>query len=201
MLQKLCIETIAVENRQLKNIRYHEDRLNKTRKALWGASEAWNLSELIVIPDTVSDALHKCRLAYGREIDNIRWEAYAFRTIRTIQKVHQDEVDYAYKYDQRPQLNALFADRGKADEILIIKQGMVTDSYYGNVAFKKDEKWYTPDTYLLPGTQRAFLLDSGIIEEARIAEEDIRKYSHIRLFNAMVGWKNAVELGVETILG
>jgi len=196
----LCIETIAVENRQLINLKYHEKRLNKTRNELWGYRDKWNLLEMIVIPDSISNDLHKCRLAYGFEIDAIKWEPYSVRTINKIQRVYHDTVDYSYKYDKREELNTLFAERKDADEILIIKQGMVTDSFYCNVAFLDGDKWYTPTTFLLPGTQRAFLLDSGIIEEAVISENDINKYSHIRLFNAMVNWENARVLDVKYIL-
>jgi len=196
----LCIETIAVENRQLKNLKYHEARLNKTRNELWGYRDKWNLSEMIVIPDSMTNDLHKCRLAYGYEIDAIKWEPYSLRTINKIRRVYHDSVDYSFKYDKREELNTLFAERKDADDILIIKQGMVTDSFYCNVAFLDGEKWYTPDTFLLPGTQRAFLLDSGIIEEAVISENDIDKYSHIRLFNAMVNWENARVLDVKYIL-
>jgi len=196
----LCIETIAVENRQLKNLKYHEARLNKTRNELWGYRDKWNLSEMIVIPDSITNDLHKCRLAYGYEIDAIKWEPYSLRTINKIRRVYHDSVDYSFKYDKREELNTLFAERKDADDILIIKQGMVTDSFYCNVAFLDGEKWYTPDTFLLPGTQRAFLLDSGIIEEAVISENDIDKYSHIRLFNAMVNWENARVLDVKYIL-
>ena len=196
----LCIETIAVENRQLKNLKYHEARLNKTRNELWGYRDKWNLSEMIVIPDSITNDLHKCRLAYGYEIDAIKWEPYSLRTINKIRRVYHDSVDYSFKYDKREELNTLFAERKDADDILIIKQGMVTDSFYCNVAFLDGEKWYTPTTFLLPGTQRAFLLDSGIIEEAVISENDINKYSHIRLFNAMVNWENARVLDVKYIL-
>ena len=200
MSQPLCIETIAVENRQFKNLAYHEARLNKTRKELWGYEGEWSLKEMLTTPDFVTDDLHKCRLAYGKDVDNINWELYRPRTIRRIKKVYHDSVYYSFKFDQRPELNELFGQREEADEILIIKRGMVTDAFYCNVAFLKDERWYTPDTYLLPGTQRAFLLDSGIVEEASISEEDVDKYSHIRLFNAMVGWENAWELEVGCIV-
>ena len=195
----LCIETIAVENRKFKNLSYHEARLNKTREKLWGYRDHWNLFEMIVIPDSITNDLHKCRMAYGYEIDAIKWELYTPRTVNKIQRVYHDSVDYSYKYDQRPELNTLFAQRNDADEILIIKQGMVTDSFYYNVAFLNKNKWYTPNTFLLPGTQRAFLIDLGIIEEAEIAEKDISKYSHIKLFNAMVEWDNAPVLEVKFV--
>ena len=200
ILHMLCIETIAVENRQFKNLSYHEARLNKTREKLWGYLDYWDLSKMLVIPDSITNDLHKCRLAYGFEIDAIKWEPYTPRTISKIQRVYHDSVEYSFKYDQRPELNTLFAQKNDADEILIIKQGMVTDSFYYNVAFLDNNKWYTPDTFLLPGTQRAFLIDYGILEEAKIAEKDIYKYSHIKLFNAMVEWDKAPILEVKYVL-
>jgi hypothetical protein len=34
---------------------------------------------------------------------------------------------------------------------------------------------------------------------AHISEKDLSKYSHIKLFNAMVNWENSPELAVEVI--
>lgn len=196
----LCFETICVQNRQLINLAYHEARLNKTRSELFGLKDLWNLSELLTIPDFVSDAPHKCRLAYSENVNNIKWEPYNFRTITQIQRVYDDTIDYSYKYNDRTSLNSLYEKRADAEEILIIKNGMVTDTLYCNVAFLKDDKWFTPDSPLLPGTQRAFLLDTGVVQEASISENDISDYSHIRLFNAMVNWENSTVLKVKTII-
>lgn len=195
----LCFETICVKNRQLINLSYHEARLNKTRTELFGFTDSWNLSDLLIIPDYVTDKPHKCRLAYSEDVDNIKWEPYHFRTIKKIQRVYDDTIDYSYKYNDRALLNNLYEKRGNAEEILIVKNGMVTDTLYCNVALLKDGKWFTPNTPLLPGTQRAYLLDSGIIQEAVILEKNITKYSHIRLFNAMVNWENSNVLEVGAI--
>jgi 4-amino-4-deoxychorismate lyase len=195
----LCFETICVQNRQFVNLSYHEARLNKTRTKLFGFEDLWNLSKLIAVPDFVTDAPHKCRVTYGEGIDNIKWEPYNFRTITKIQRVHDDTIDYSYKYNDRTALNDLYEQRKDAEEILIIKNGMVTDTLYCNVAFLKDGKWFTPDSPLLPGTQRAFLLDSNVIQEAVIFEKDIQKYSYMKLFNAMVNWENGPLLEVITI--
>jgi 4-amino-4-deoxychorismate lyase len=196
----LCFETICVQNRRLINLAYHEARLNKTRTELFGLKDLWDLSKLITVPDSVIDAPHKCRVTYGEGIDNIKWEPYNFRTITKIQRVYDNTIDYSYKYNDRTNLNILYEQRNSAEEILIIKNGMVTDTLYCNVAFLKDDKWFTPESPLLPGTQRAFLLDSGIIEEAHILEKDIQKYSYIKLFNAMISWENGPLLEVKAIL-
>lgn len=199
MSHTLCFETICCENRQLKNLSYHEARLNRTRRELWGFTDHWNLNELIIIPDSLGHEIHKCRLSYGKDIEIIKWEPYTQRTIQKIQRVYHDNIDYRYKYEDRNELNTLFAQRKYADDILIIKDGLVTDSYYCNVAFFDGNAWLTPNSPLLPGTQRGFLLDSGIIEEAEIRESHLGKFSKVRLFNAMVGWENAVELEADCI--
>lgn len=195
----LCFETICVENRRLKNLSYHETRLNKTRRELWGYADAWNLNALLRVPDDVDESMHKCRLAYSKEVDHIKWEPYSRREIRKIRRVYDDKIDYQYKYDDRDALNTLFLQRGDADEILIIKNGLVTDSNYCNVAFFDGTRWLTPASPLLPGTQRALLLDEGMIETAEIRESDIGKFSRIRLFNAMVDWAQAATLDVSLI--
>ncbi|MGG7665812.1 aminotransferase class IV family protein [Dyadobacter sp. BHUBP1] len=195
----LCFETICVENRQLKNLSYHEARLNKTRRELWGYDDNWNLAELLHIPDLIDDTMHKCRIAYNKTVDNVRWEPYSRRIIRKIRRVYHDEIDYRYKYDDRDTLNTLYAQRGDADEILIIRKGLVTDSNFCNVAFLDGNRWLTPASPLLPGTQRALLLDQGIIETADIHESDLGSFSQIRLFNAMVDWAHAAALDVSLI--
>jgi 4-amino-4-deoxychorismate lyase len=195
----LCFETICVENRQLKNLSYHEARLNKTRRELWKCTDTWDLSTLLEIPDAIDENIHKCRVAYDQQIAQIKWEPYSRRSIRKIQRVYHDEIDYQYKYDNRDTLNTLFAQRGDADEILIIKKGLVTDSNYCNVAFYDGNQWLTPASPLLPGTQRAFLLDQGIIKTADILESDIGSFTQIKLFNAMVDWTHAATLDVSLI--
>jgi len=199
MPHPLCFETICVKNRQLFNLAYHEARLNKTRAELFGLHDKWTLSTLIEVPEYVTDEAHKCRLTYAGEVEKIQWELYNPRTIKKIRKVYDDSIDYSYKYSERKSLNDLYEKRDGADEILIIKNGKVTDSNYCNVAFLKDNKWFTPATPLLPGTQRAFLLDAHILTETEISESDIPEFSHIRLFNAMVDWKIAPEILVEDI--
>ena len=89
------------------------------------------------------------------------------------------------KYADRCLINTLFAQRGSCDEIIIIKNGKVTDCSIGNLIFRQGEKWYTPDTPLLLGTQREKLLQEGKIQERTIFQEDIVNFDEIKIINAM----------------
>ena len=72
------------------------------------------------------------------------------------------------------------------DDILIIKNNYVTDTYYGNVALFQDGNWYTPKHPLLNGTRRQNLLDKGRIFEKDIHVKTLENYSRIAIFNAMI---------------
>ena len=89
------------------------------------------------------------------------------------------------KYSDRSLINKLFDQRGSCDEIIIIKNGKVTDCSIGNLIFRQGKKWYTPDSPLLLGTQREKLLQEGKIQERTIFQEDIVNFDEIKIINAM----------------
>jgi 4-amino-4-deoxychorismate lyase len=73
-----------------------------------------------------------------------------------------------------------------ADEVIIIKNGCVTDTSYTNICFFDGKEWLTPDTPLLQGTMRRYLLDKGVIREVRIRRKDIQYFKKVSLINAMM---------------
>ncbi|MBP7301015.1 MAG: aminotransferase class IV, partial [Akkermansia sp.] len=75
---------------------------------------------------------------------------------------------------------------GCDEEALILRNGMVTDTRYSNVVFGDGASWITPETFLLPGTKRAFLLSRGDIRECSVRAEDIGKFRFCSLINAML---------------
>lgn len=195
-----CFETICVQQRRFGNLLpYHEARLNRTRSALWGISEPIHLAELLVVPDQVGHEKYKCRITYGARIETVEWEKYQPRSIQSLRLVEDNAIDYGFKYKNRDALNALHAQRGDSDDVLIVKNGLVTDTSYANVAFFDGSAWCTPAKPLLPGTQRAFLLDEGVVISKEIRADDLVKYRAVKLFNAMVGWEEAHELLVDSL--
>ena len=67
------------------------------------------------------------------------------------------------------------------DDILIVKQGFITDTSYSNVLFYNGKEWLTPTHPLLKGTQRASLLDQEIIRVAEIRLEDLHHFKKVTL--------------------
>jgi 4-amino-4-deoxychorismate lyase len=77
---------------------------------------------------------------------------------------------------------------------------MVADSSYSNLVFRnKQGDWITPATYLLPGTKRAFLLKNKMIAEQEISIADIKKYSEVKLINAMIDIEDTSGIPTENI--
>lgn len=197
----LCFETICVQQRQFSELlRYHEARLNRTRAALWNVFEPIDLASALIIPEDLGLEKYKCRVTYGRDIVNIEWEKYQPRAIQSLRLVEDNAIDYAFKYKNREALNTLHAQRGHCDDVLIVKNGLITDTSYANVAFFDGNKWYTPFRPLLPGTRRAYLVDEMVLVPKEIKVDDLLQYSAVKLFNAMVGWAEGSVMEVNKIV-
>ena len=56
----------------------------------------------------------------------------------------------------------------------------------GNLAFLKNNIWYTPKKPLLKGTKRSSLLDNDLIVEKQITKDEVQSYEAVRIFNAMI---------------
>lgn len=182
----LFIETIRIEDGKVYNLDYHIERFDRTRAAFWKGSAPIDLRTL-VSPQSL-EGIYKCRVVYGREIEEITYVPYQMRDVSSLRLVVADTVDYTYKSTNRENLNALYAQRKMADDVLIVKDGCLTDTSIANVALYDGKMWCTPFRPLLRGTKRAELLDKKIIVEKDIPQAHLGEYSKIMLFNAMIDW-------------
>ena len=132
-------------------------------------------------------------------IELIEFEPHQHRRVESLKLVHADEIDYRYKYADRSKLQSLYLQRGDCDDILIVKKGRLSDSFYANVIFRKGNDWITPDTPLLPGTMRASLLNRGLIREESLKPDDLSLFQGIKLINALHDIHNTIELPMEAI--
>ncbi len=195
----LLIETIKSLNGELYNLPYHQSRFNLVRKNFLGCTDTVLLKDQIQVPDECKDGLFKCRVLYSEQIEKIEFLPHEYRTIQCLQVVKNDTIDYAYKYANRENLTELFKQRGDCDDILIVKNNCITDSYTANPVFFDGKEWWTPDTPLLAGTQRARLLSEGKLKVCRITLNDLGKYSKIGLINALQDLENMPLMDVENI--
>lgn len=193
------IESIQVLHGELQNLVFHQERFEHTRVKALGLRNHPQLAELIQVPGGLEQVLIKCRVIYENEIVRIEYEPYRERKVHSLKKVYSDSIDYGFKYEDRSELAELLRQREECDDILIVKQGCITDSFFANVVFWDGREWITPDTPLLPGTMRSSLLRKGFISEGRITEADMAGYQKFKLINAMNDLQNSPEVPIESI--
>jgi len=85
------------------------------------------------------------------------------------------------------------------NDVLIIRNGLVTDTSYCNIIFENEMGLFSPQNPLLKGVQRDFLLQQRKIETAIIGVDDIKKYSFFYLINAMIPLEEAEKTPIENI--
>lgn len=193
----LFVESIKIKDREVQNITLHNERLNKTRfEALRQTSHIDLRNILTDLPEVTG--IYKCRVLYRENIEKIEYIPYTQPNINSIKVIVADNIEYSHKYANRESINSLKKDIAE-DDIIIIKNGVVTDCSFTNIAFFDGLLWYTPNTPLLKGTKRELLLRNKVIFERQIKAEDIHSYKSVRLFNAMIEW-GEVELSTEHIV-
>lgn len=191
--QSLFFETIKVIDNKICNLEYHQQRLNFTQNSYYGKSFNLDLDSYIDIPD---NKLYKCRVSYSTTIDSVELLEYSIKKPKSIQLVHSN-IEYSLKYSNREEFKALKEKYTNSDEILIVKDNMLTDTTIANIALFKNGIWYTPNIPLLKGTTRSRLLSQKDIIETHITISDLEKYERIGIMNAMTDF---IDLGKFTLL-
>lgn len=199
MKENLFLETIKVKDGVFYNLPLHISRMQRTAKHFFGSFPDL-LLESDMIPEEMRSGLVKCRVLYNRNIVSVTFEPYRFREINKLRILEDDAIEYTYKSADRNCLNELLAQTGDCDDILIVKNNLVTDTSYANVVFEKSGVLHTPYSYLLNGVKRQALINKGIITEAKIELDHIPSYSNIYLINAMIDLEDQIKLPLTNLV-
>jgi 4-amino-4-deoxychorismate lyase len=194
----LLIETIRIEEGKFQNISFHNERFNRSRGSLLGIDLEIDLEKFIAIPPLLPGNSYKCRIIYSSEIVDISFSEYAIKKLTTIQMVEDNSIEYAYKFHDRKYIEKL-KENSNADDILIIKNGFITDVSYANIVFWDGNKWITPATPLLCGTMRSKLLHENKIQQEEIRKSDIKLFKSAKIINAMIGLEESPLINISNI--
>ncbi|HEY8511759.1 MAG TPA: aminotransferase class IV [Cyclobacteriaceae bacterium] len=184
----LLIETIRCQDGVFHNLEYHQRRVDHAFRSLFDR-DPHNLARLLESVTVPSSGWWKCRIEYDAINTNVELTPYTPRRVETLLAVRDDSIAYSHKFRDRSAIERWFASRGTCDDILIVRNDEITDSSIANIAFRHNDKWFTPANPLLPGTQRQFLIDSGKIQPIVIRKEDVLSFESFRLINAMIGFE------------
>ena len=193
------IESIKVIDRKFENISFHNQRCNEARSAVWNCKNKIDISREVALPDDLSDGLYKCRILYSSQIEKTEFIPYHLPNIRSLQVIYDDTIEYPYKFEDRSRIKELFAKRKRRDDILIVKNGCVTDTSFCNIVLYDGENYFTPATPLLNGTKRRQLISQRKIFEKKIRVNDLEAFQKIFLVNAMIDLEDNISIDIEKV--
>lgn len=182
------VETIRTEAGNLLNISFHNDRVARSLHDVFSFKSEIKLERVITVPENAASGVFKCRVEYDHEIRKIEFIPYEIKPVRSLRIIVDNEIEYRYKFVNRSAIEKLTEMRGKCDDIIIVKNGYITDSSYANLIFLNlSGRWITPSSFLLSGTRRASMLKNGLIQESPIPLVELKNYIGVKLINAMIG--------------
>jgi len=191
---KNLIETINIKDGEIFNLSYHQNRLNNSRVKLYKREDILDLKPIISPPKI---GLYRCRVVYNIDILKIEYIPYTPKKIESIKIVHSN-IDYRYKYENREELSSLIP-KG-IDEIIIVKDNLITDTTISNIALFDGDNWISPKSPLLNGTYRQKLIDEKKLKLEDINIDKLQKFKKIAIINAMVGFRVLENINIREII-
>ncbi|NIF07238.1 aminodeoxychorismate lyase [Chryseobacterium sp. Tr-659] len=178
------IESIKVEDQKIFLLDLHQKRVNQTFSH-FGKEDSIDLAKIYKNLQHDEDGLFKLRIAYDLD-KRVRTQMipYAIPEIQDFQLVENNSFDYSFKFEDRKELDKMKM-KAKAEEIIIVKNNHITDTSFSNLLFLKGKDWFTPNTYLLNGVQRQYLLKQKKIKETEITLQNIKQFTHFQIINAL----------------
>ena len=181
------IETILITNK-IENLELHNKRMNNTRYIFF-KEKPIDLKEYIKIIKN-----KRIRVTYDRKIKKVEYFDLVKKEFKKFKIVHSD-IDYSYKFANREELNKL--KEKNVDEVIIVKNGFITDTTISNLAFFDGKKWITPKNPLLKGTKREELLNKNFLIQKDIKVDEIKNFKKFAMINAIVGF---LEIDIKAII-
>lgn len=201
---------MRLEDGILQNARYHKMRVERTIRNYYHRNLPPELNDLgffiddAGLPDAYRIGRVKCRMLYdfADSIPSYKFEYthYHKRVVSSLRLV-EGSPDYCFKYTDRRVINHLFDKRDGCDDIIIVKNGLLTDASAANIAIVKDNRWFTPSKPLLKGTERARLIKEGKLYEADIRASELYDFDAVVLINAMCPFEEGIQIPLSSVKG
>lgn len=214
-MEKVLLETICMKGGKPLLLDYHIERMQLSYKEIYGSRLPWSTAEVdsllieafrrdigndgVLVSDRPSfrvDSLSekfKARVLYGKDILRVEVSPYHKRKVDSLRCVQVGQaLDYHLKYLDRTVFSPYLALKGKADDILMIRDGRPTDTSYSNIVLYDGSSYYTPSSFLLSGVKRRFLIEQGVVQEVDVKVGDLGSFQKILLINAMLDLEDGV---------
>ncbi|MFA9487753.1 MULTISPECIES: aminotransferase class IV family protein [unclassified Mannheimia] len=197
MYQFPLFETISVIGGKVKNLPYHQQRFEQAVREYFGCEPTFTLAQILVVPEPYQQGKVRCRVDYNATECEIKFFPYSPKQVERFRCVEVENWDYHLKFSDRKRFDLLNILQN--EEVIIINNGNFSDCSIGNLLFLKGGVWYSPQDYLLKGTQLTQLLDQGKVHLTKITQADLGQYEKIMLINALNPFDEARALSCSQI--
>ncbi len=190
------IETLKLKDGQLLFLQDHQRRMERTFANFFCGKKVPALQD--ALGSLPSKGEFRVRVLYDVKIQKTEVFPLIPRNFVSLQLVETD-LNYDFKFADRKTLQSLYESRRNADEILIIRDGLITDTSISNVCFFDGQDWFTPESCLLEGTARERLLKEGRIDTRKITVNDLGNYQKVRLINSLIDFEDETDIPIDLL--
>lgn len=176
-------ESIRVEGGNVHLLQYHQKRLERSYLYMFKKKCAWQLNSMI--PELPKEGSFKLRFLYNKDRFTFELLPYTSRKIERLKLIEIDSYSYDHKFTDRSGLDNAYKLRGDCDDVLLTKNGFLTDTSYCNILLFDGTKWVTPEKPLFEGVQREFLIDQQRVIPMQIHVNDLSDFISFQLINAL----------------
>ena len=192
------LETIKLLNGNFFRLPLHQQRVNRAFAQCYRKTKVPNLISIIQNSDFPLKGLYKCRILLDKKDFKIEFEPYLRKEILSLQLINTHIQTFNYKPADRSAYQQAFKLRKNYDDVLLVRDGLITDTSYANIAFFDGVNWITPEIPLIYGVNRASLLAEQKIVALPVKISDLSNFQFFRLFNAMIEF-GEIELSMTAI--
>ncbi|NAW51542.1 aminodeoxychorismate lyase [Elizabethkingia argentiflava] len=181
----LFIESIRIQNKRAWLLDLHQQRMDAVF-SYFGKNNPHLLKNYLPKGEYTQEGIYKWRVCYDLSgFIHSQVQAYTLNTPGGFSLVKADQLNYSFKYENREALNKLEKSAG-GNTAIFYQNRKITDSSYSNLIFEKDMEWYTPETFLLNGVMRQYLLNTHRIKSRDISLDNLHEFSSFQMINAMI---------------
>ncbi|MEI8085878.1 MAG: aminotransferase class IV [Paludibacter sp.] len=192
------LETIQLLDGQFKRLELHQARMNKALADYYPNKPIVSIENALKQQTIPKVGLFKCRVVYSSDIQLIEFVPYTPPVISTLKIIEINIDPLPYKMADRADYQKAFSLRENCDDVLLVKNGLLTDTSYCNIALFDGVQWFTPKQPLIQGVNRAELLSEGRLIPKDIKMEELLNFRRISLFNALNEF-GTIEMEVSSI--
>ena len=196
----LLFESIKIENGKIFLTEFHQKRMDKTFKRFYYKKNPWKLKQIFSQIKVPLIGIYKMKFNYSEKKYKIEFKKYLLKKTAKIKCYEINDFTYSFKFSDRRKIEYFYTKKLDCQDILMIKNGYLTDTSYCNIILFDGFSWFTPEKPLLEGVQREKLLESKMISKTKIKLNEINDFKQFKLINAMIKFEDYLPQNVSNII-